>query len=577
MPAPAPILLAAAAAAPLLLAALWTLPPARRAAGRLAPWAALPALLAVALVPDGASLEADWLFLGARLGLDDAGRTLLGFTALLWGVGAWYGWRYLADDPARDRFFGFYLAAMGGNFALTLALDAATFYVGFAAMSFASYGLVVHSGEAEARRAGRIYLILVVAGELLLFAGLVLGVAMTGTLRLPVAPDAPLGALPPALVIAGFGIKAGLLPLHVWLPLAHPVAPTPASAVLSGAMIKAGLLGWLRFLPLGAEARPDWGALLLGLGLAGAFFGVAVGVTQRNPKTVLAYSSISQMGLITVALGAGLLAPEHWPAARTAVLLYALHHGLAKGALFLGVGALGAAGPRGARWAGAALLLPALALAGAPFTGGAVAKAALKSAVAALPGGWPAGLAVLLPLAAVGTTLLMARFLLVVWPRGKAAAHPAPGLVAPWAVLLAAVAGALWLWPAAAGSAAQALELKNLWAFAWPVLAGAGAAWAAAAVRKGSPPATPLPAGDLLVPVERAAGWLRRRTGARLLPGGLGGGLPGTGETLQRAAERLAHSRAGDRAEAALRRWPVAGAVLLAVTAAFILLLAQAP
>ena len=88
----------------------------------------------------------------------------------------------------------------------------------------------------------------------------------------------------------------GLVPLHVWLPLAHPAAPMPASAVLSGAIIKAGVIGLIRFLPFDG-ALPDWGAVLTAVGLLTAFYGVAVGITQANPKTVLAYSSVSQMGL----------------------------------------------------------------------------------------------------------------------------------------------------------------------------------------------------------------------------------------------------------------------------------------
>src|SRR5690606_7309656 len=114
--------------------------------------------------------------------------------------------------------------------------------------------------------------------------------------------DAPRRDLIVGLVLAGFGIKAGALPLHVWLPLAHPAAPTPASAVLSGAMIKAGLLGWLRFLPLGLVALPGWAALLMVLGVVAVFFGAAAGAVQQDAKAVLAYSSISQMGLMIIGL-----------------------------------------------------------------------------------------------------------------------------------------------------------------------------------------------------------------------------------------------------------------------------------
>ncbi|MCZ7641088.1 MAG: complex I subunit 5 family protein [Verrucomicrobia bacterium] len=389
------------------------------------------------------------------------------------------GGRTWPGTPTETVFFLFYLLAMAGNFGLILAFDAPVFYFCFALMSFASYGLVIHNGDTEALRAGRIYIYLVVLGEVLLFAALVTIVGATGSTRLPVAADAPLSPLTFGLAVAGFGIKAGLLPLHVWLPLAHPVAPTPASAVLSGAMIKAGVIGWLRFLPWGQAPQPAWGSLLLMLGMAGALFGVVVGLTQRNPKTVLAYSSISQMGLIMSALGAGWVAPEHWPAAQTALLLYALHHGLAKGALFLGVGVAQATGARGRTWTGAGLLLPALALAGAPWTSGAVAKSALQAAVDAMPGAWAESLAVLLPVAAVGTTLLMARFLVLVWPRDSGRGHLTAGMYLPWLGLLGAVALASYVWPPAVGIEGGSFDSSKAWSSTWPVLAGGLVGWVA--------------------------------------------------------------------------------------------------
>jgi formate hydrogenlyase subunit 3/multisubunit Na+/H+ antiporter MnhD subunit len=98
--------------------------------------------------------------------------------------------------------------------------------------------------------------------------------------------DAALG-----LIIVGFGMKIALVPLHGWMPLTYVVAPIPAAAVLSGAAVKAGVIGLIRFLPLGA-ALPGWGETLAWAGFVSAFYGVAIGVTQRDAKTALAYSSI---------------------------------------------------------------------------------------------------------------------------------------------------------------------------------------------------------------------------------------------------------------------------------------------
>lgn len=97
------------------------------------------------------------------------------------------------------------------------------------------------------------------------------------------------------LLMLGFGAKIGLVPFHIWMPLAYRAAPIPAVAVLSGAGVKAGVIGLIRFLPMDV-AMPEWGAALATAGLISAYCGVAVGITRPNPKTVLAYSSVSQMG-----------------------------------------------------------------------------------------------------------------------------------------------------------------------------------------------------------------------------------------------------------------------------------------
>lgn len=479
---------------------------------RLAPWASLPALIAAAVF-SGASLDLPWLFLAGGFGVDDVGRVFLFFTAVLWLLAGIYGQSYLAEDRRRARFFAFYLLAMSGNLGLIVAQDVLSFYLFFALMSFSAYGLIVHNRDPEALRAGRVYIYLVVLGEVLLFAGLVVGTSYVGTVNLEQFAASTRSNLVIGLLLIGFGIKAGALPLHVWLPLAHPVAPTPASAVLSGAMIKAGLLGWLRFLPLGQVALPEWSMFCITAGLFAAFYGVLVGLFQDEPKTVLAYSSISQMGLMTVCMGVGMAAPEIWPLSLSAVLIYALHHAFAKGALFLGVSVAGAVG-KGTiqRWLVAVgLLLPALALAGLPFTSGAVAKIGLKSLTHVLPAPWLDWIAFLLLLSAVGTTLLMARFLFLAWPQGAGSSPATAGLRLPWAILLIFVAVSTWLWPEANEGALKTLSLSKFWGALWPGGAGAIIAWAAwVLVQKVDIKlAFQIPAGDILIPAQ----WLSDRFG----------------------------------------------------------------
>jgi formate hydrogenlyase subunit 3/multisubunit Na+/H+ antiporter MnhD subunit len=384
--------------------------------------------------------------------------------------------------------------------------------------------------------------------------------------------ESPARNLIVGLLLGGFGIKAGAVPLHAWLPLAHPVAPTPASAALSGCMIKAGLLGWLRFLPLGLVSMPEWGSIVVAGGLAAAFFGVVAGLTQKDPKTTLAYSSISQIGLINVSIGVGLMEPATWPMAMVACPVYAMHHGLAKGALFLGVGVAGstaaAAWPR--RLLTAGLAWPALALAGAPLTSGWVAKAALKEATVMAPPFWYQSLDVLLPVAAVGTTVLMWRFLAIVLQPPKHRMHGTPpGLWLPWTLLVAAGAAVVWVVPGLYGFEVVGHSLvqpRSIWVALWPPIAGTALYLSRATWMRwlGVRRQVSIAAGDFVVPIERALrGW---RGYTR---------VAGTGDPVASLASTwyglFTESRPRDpmgNAEMKLTRWSAAGLLLLLLIAA---------
>lgn len=528
-------------------------------------WAALPGLVTAVFLPIGSSVEFSWLLLGSQFILDETAQPFLLFTALLWLAAGLFAASYLQNDARRPRFFAFYLLAMAGNFGLILTGDMTGYYLWFALMSFASYGLVVHTGDAEARYAGRVYIILVVVGEVILFAGLAQIYIASGTLLFSELAGQPLSHLSAALIFISFGIKAGVVALHLWLPLAHPAAPIPASAVLSGAMIKAGLLGWLRFLhPAGTP--PEWGGWIILLGLVTAFYGAALGVSQTNPKTVLAYSSISQMGFIMVGVGGWLLTGQASVAMVTAVFLYATHHALAKGALFLGVAFAG-----NGRAVPALLLLPALALAGLPFTSGAVAKTALKTAVETLPGNWKMLLELPLSLAAVGTTLLMARFLWLIWRSAAAKKTPARALWGVWLALLGAVALLLFILPLAAPAVQDSLKPEKWWTAVWPILAGVGLAVGAARLWRG--PALPLvPPGDLVVPLAWTGRQLQGYLGTGLhylarLQDGMIANLAAVRALLAAVIERLV------RWELRLRTdWIVPGTLFLILTTGILVL-----
>ncbi|MDH3452048.1 MAG: hypothetical protein OEN20_06475, partial [Gammaproteobacteria bacterium] len=168
-------LLCAALATPALAALLLAHPTvARRSlALDLAAWSALPACLVVIVVPDG-YVDVYWLLLGTRFGLDSTGRVFLAFSGFLWLAAGIFARGYLRDDPRARRFFGFYVLSMLGNLGLVLAQDAVSFFVFFTLMSLAAYGLVIHEPTAQNLRAGRIYIVLAMAGEVLLFSALVL-------------------------------------------------------------------------------------------------------------------------------------------------------------------------------------------------------------------------------------------------------------------------------------------------------------------------------------------------------------------------------------------------------------------
>jgi formate hydrogenlyase subunit 3/multisubunit Na+/H+ antiporter MnhD subunit len=326
------------------------------------------------------------------------------------------------------------------------------------------------------------------------------------------------------LLIAGFGLKAGLVPLHVWLPIAHPAAPMPASAVLSGAIVKAGIIGLIRFLPL--EGAADWGTALAALGLVTAFYGAALGITQDNPKTVLAYSTVSQMGLAAAVLGMAVAAGDG--AALTVAAYYAMHHELAKGALFLAVGVAAAGGGRAALLIGG---LVALGFAGLPFSGGAVAKLAIKPAL----GYGTVGMAA--TAASVGSALLMMHFLHRLAASAEPATQVPKGMTIPWMALSAASVVAPWILfvTLGLGSLAETLAPAALWAGIWPVLLGGGLF---AALRRWGHLLWRPPEGDLIV---------------------LGRPLTAA---LRSAAVHM------ERIDGALRRWPAAGVSLLALAVA---------
>ncbi|MGE4338870.1 MAG: complex I subunit 5 family protein [Pigmentiphaga sp.] len=547
---------------PWLLAPVALLPGIRRHCLSLLPIAPLPALAAALWMPGGTVLTAPDLLLGAQLALDEGGRWFVGAAAFLWCVAGLYARGYLHLDPRRAGFAALWCLTLAGNLGVFLAADVVTFYASFACVSLAAYPLVIHTRDLPARRAGLVYIVLALIGETCLLLGFMLAVSGSAELgiaevRAAIAGSPWRGAIL-SLLIAGFGIKAGLVPLHVWLPLAHPAAPTPASAVLSGAIVKAGIFGLIQFLPFGL-ALPGWHHVLLWCGFVTAFFGIVAGLAQDNPKTVLAYSTVSQMGLVATLLAMALQqgSPQ---IALAAAGFYALHHGLAKGALFLGAGVVAASGARALGPVLIVLMLPALSLAGLPLTGGALAKLGAKPALGS------GVVELLFTLSAIGTALLMLRFMLKVTDTAAEAAEvraPA-GLLLPWWAAVAASVAVPWVLFTAATGLADSYPFVpgNLLSGVWPI--AAAGVLAVLAWRTGlRVPA--IPEGDLLAPVIAAGMWL-----VSWLPARVGRflrlRLPAWRPTLERWFDQWAA-----RTEQHLSSWSIGGVLLiaLAILAAF--------
>lgn len=480
---------------PLLLAAWSALSGRAGWALRLGlPLAAVPALW-LALLP-GAEASLPWLLVGARIDTGGLARPLLLLVSIAWSLAGWFAVARI--EQGLRRFAVFWLLALWGIQLAAVAGDLALFYAGYAVMTLAAYGLVVHEGSREARFAGRVYLSMAILAEGALLAGVLLVASRYGLVPLAQLP----GAVPLAgaqvgiagwLLLFGFGVKIGVAGLHMWLPVAHPVAPVPASAILSGVIVKAGLVGLVRLVPSEAFA-PQVQPWLLGLGLFTAFYGVAIGLTQSRLKTVLAYSTVSQMGLLFCAATLALLSDSR-EALYPLIGLLLLHHGLNKTALFIGAGMAPLRG-----WLAVGLMgLPALALAGLPLSSGALAKDGLKLAVEGAPGA--VALVWLLSLSSAATALLLWRALSLA-RRGDArgaALHPA------WPLLVAAGIVVPWLWAGSHGLAVTPSLVKALDGL-WPLgLAAMGfAAWRLGVGRRSSTGQGPrIPEGDVLVPMLR--------------------------------------------------------------------------
>ncbi len=288
-----------------------------------------------------------------QIGLDPLSAFFLAPVFLIGGLGAIYGSGYWPQrrHPRNGRRLRFFWGVLVAGMAfLLISRHALLFLLGWECMALAAYFLIAVEGHRdENRRAAWIYLILTHFSSLTLFGLFALWHHITGSyLMAPVAVgtiSTRMLNICMLLILCGFGTKAGIMPLHFWLPGAHSTAPSHVSAIMSGVVLKMGIYGIIRFNSLLPPAPLAWGALLLMLGISSGVLGILFAIAQQNLKRLLAYSSVENIGIITVGIGLAMIG--HSQAQPTLIvlglagsLLHVWNHSLFKSLLFFGAGAV---------------------------------------------------------------------------------------------------------------------------------------------------------------------------------------------------------------------------------------------
>lgn len=279
--------------------------------------------------------------------IDALGRLFAVVVSIVWILAGVFAFEYMKHEKEEKRYFAFYVMVYGVLLALCFAGNLVTFYVFYELMTLTTFPLVLHSRTREALMAGLKYLFYSLCGAYMVLFGIyflnkyaeTLDFVAGGSLNMEsVAGNEGLLLVVAFLLILGFGVKAGMFPMHAWLPTAHPVAPAPASAVLSGLIVKMGVLGIIRsiYYVVGTEfIRNTWvQTAWLVLTLITVFMGSMLAYREKVLKKRLAYSTVSQASYIL--FGLALLQPQ----AMTGSLLHVVFHAVIKSCLFLSAGAI---------------------------------------------------------------------------------------------------------------------------------------------------------------------------------------------------------------------------------------------
>ncbi len=281
--------------------------------------------------------------MGLKFSVDGFRAVYACIAAFMWMGTALFSVEYFGHYRNRNRYYLFQLITLGATEAIFLSADLYTTFVFFEIMSLASYVWVAQDERAQSLRAAGTYLAVAVIGGLVMLMGLFLLYHQAGTLEIDKLYEACRGkdVYAAALcMLVGFGAKAGMFPLHIWLPKAHPVAPAPASALLSGILTKTGIFGILVISCKIFLHNGIWGTFILMLGVLTMTAGAVLALFSIDFKRALACSSVSQIGFILVGIGMqGLLGEENLLAVRGS-FLHMVNHSLFKLVLFMTAGVI---------------------------------------------------------------------------------------------------------------------------------------------------------------------------------------------------------------------------------------------
>ncbi|MGE0453261.1 MAG: proton-conducting transporter membrane subunit [Vicinamibacteria bacterium] len=361
--------------------------------------------LAVSVLASGRAVSGNLLLHGASgfalgYGVDGLSAWFLLALSLLAIPIAVYSLGYLAHGALerRSSFVAIGFSVLAGAVELVFTADGVVgFLFAWELMTLATAALVATEHEGgEARRAAFLFLAMSHVATGCLIAGFLILSAATGSLSFAqMLVDAPLDGTRRDVVfvlfLVGFGVKAGVIPLHVWLPEGHPAAPSNVSALMSAVLIKTGIYGLFRVCAFGlGTPAPSWGVLILLLGGVSAMLGVLYALVQHDLKRLLAYHSIENVGIILLGLGAGMMALSAGRGELAAVglaasLYHVLNHAVFKGLLFLGAGSVVmATGTRQIEelgglikrmpWTAILFLVGAMAISGLPLLNGFVSE-----------------------------------------------------------------------------------------------------------------------------------------------------------------------------------------------------------